>query len=198
MRLIIQRCKNIVVRSVADNSTVTSSSEAGLLVQLAHHASDTTREIDWAARKVLSLRLWSKRAAGGSWDVSVVKRELHVVVVAQPLAAVVVDDGAAVSPAASELAPDDPLVAARFAEFVETLRYVYAVDKVHTVGGHDGDAAAAVNGQVFGSDATVAFVNDGPITIPLTTLGKALPKPKGRPPVKTKKPAKAAAPTEVE
>lgn len=80
MKAIVQR---VTSASVSVNGEVISSIGKGLCVLVGLHRTDTQKELDYIAKKILSVRLFDDPASGKRWDKSVKDLNLEVLCVSQ-------------------------------------------------------------------------------------------------------------------
>ena len=80
MKAIIQR---VTSASVKVEGEVISSIGKGLCVLVGIHRSDTKKELEYIAKKILSIRLFDDPVTGKRWDKSVKDLKLEVLCVSQ-------------------------------------------------------------------------------------------------------------------
>lgn len=142
MRVVVQRVGEAAV-TVAGN--VTGRIGAGMLVLTGFEESDTVADIDWMARKLLGLRIFSD--AAGVMNLSVADSGGEVLAVSQFTLYASVKKGN--RPSWSRAASAE-FSAPMFARFVATLTALLG---------------RPVPTGVFGADMRVSLVNDGPVTL---------------------------------
>ncbi|XP_062617819.1 D-aminoacyl-tRNA deacylase 1-like [Saccostrea cucullata] len=145
MKAIIQR---VTQASVTVGEETISSIGQGLCVLVGIGRYDSTKELEYMARKILNIRLFDGED-GKRWNKSVIDKQLEVLCVSQfTLSAVLKgnkpDFHEAMGPDTSEKA---------YQEFLQIMRKSYNPDKIK-----DGK---------FGAYMQVHIQNDGPVTIPL-------------------------------
>ncbi|XP_061174728.1 D-aminoacyl-tRNA deacylase 1-like [Saccostrea echinata] len=145
MKAIIQR---VTQASVTVGEETISSIGQGLCVLVGIGRNDSTKELEYMARKILNIRLFDGED-GKRWNKSVIDKQLEVLCVSQfTLSAILKgnkpDFHEAMGPDTSEKAYQD---------FLQIMRNSYNPDKVK-----DGK---------FGAYMQVHIQNDGPVTIPL-------------------------------
>lgn len=144
MKAVVQR---VTQASVTIGGTVVGSIHSGLLVLVGVANTDTLAEVDWIAKKVLSLRIFPD--ADGKMNCSVVDIEGGILLVSQFTLYGELKKGTRpsfIKAAKSDFA--EPL----FNNLVETIA---SNTSVHVAAGR------------FGEMMQVALVNDGPVTIVL-------------------------------
>jgi D-aminoacyl-tRNA deacylase len=142
MRVVVQR---VASASVAVDGTETGNIGPGMLVLAGFEDADTQSDIDWMARKLVGLRIFSD--AAGVMNLSVVDSGGEVLAVSQFTLYASVRKGNRPSWSRAARAEfSKPM----FGRFVETL--------TATLG-------RPVATGVFGADMRVSLVNDGPVTL---------------------------------
>ncbi|HEY9825671.1 MAG TPA: D-aminoacyl-tRNA deacylase [Stenomitos sp.] len=145
MRVLVQR---VTASSVTVDGVVVGQIERGLTVLVGIAATDTEAELDWMARKVLGLRVFTKQGQD-RWDCSVEEVQGELLVVSQ--FTLYGDCRKGRRPSFDSAAPPaqaEPL----FNRFVEKLR----------------QSGLKVETGRFGAMMQVAIANDGPVTLWLT------------------------------
>ncbi|XP_048736488.1 D-aminoacyl-tRNA deacylase 1-like isoform X2 [Ostrea edulis] len=155
MKAIIQR---VTQASVTVGEETVSSIGQGLCVLIGIARTDTEKELEYMARKILNIRLFDGDD-GKRWNKSVIDKQLEVLCVSQfTLTAILKgnkpDFHEAMGPDTSEKAYQD---------FLQIMKNSYSPDKIK-----DGK---------FGAYMQVHIQNDGPVTIPLESPNN-LPEPR--------------------
>lgn len=142
MRVVVQRVASATV-TVAGN--ITGSIGPGMLVLAGFEDSDTAADIDWMARKLLGLRIFSD--AHGVMNLSIADSGGEILAVSQFTLYASVKKGN--RPSWSRAAKAD-FSEPMFRQFVAALSAV---------------SGRPVQTGIFGADMQVSLVNDGPVTL---------------------------------
>jgi D-tyrosyl-tRNA(Tyr) deacylase len=145
MRVVVQRVQSA---QVTVQGQVIGQIGAGLLLLVGITATDTEAELDWMARKCLSLRLFPspERPECDRWDASVQDIQGALLVVSQ--FTLYGDCRKGRRPSFVQAAAP-ALAEPRYDDFVQRLK---------------ASGLTVATGQ-FGADMAVALVNDGPVTL---------------------------------
>ncbi len=149
MRAVIQRVKEA---SVTIDETLQGSIQAGLVVLLGVEDADTHEDVDWLARKIAGLRIFSDQE--GKMNRSVIDIQGQVLIVSQFTLHSKTKKGT--RPSFIHAAKPDHAIP-MYEAFIRAMNN-------HT-------ATPAATG-VFGADMQVALINDGPVTIWIDTKNK--------------------------
>ncbi|RYP78843.1 hypothetical protein DL771_000228 [Monosporascus sp. 5C6A] len=160
MKAILQR---VLSASVTVEKEMVSSIGKGVLVFAAVAPGDTEKEADSLAAKVLKLKLWDD-GAGGRWKKNVQEVNGEVLCVSQFTLL-----------ASTKKGNKPDFHGAAGGEEAKRL-YQYFFEKVQ-----QGYAAEKVKNGVFQAMMEVALVNDGPVTLEISTGGQEPPEPAAKP-----------------
>lgn len=150
MRVVVQR---VTRARVTVGGELVSSIEHGLVCLCGITDTDTTKDLEWMCRKILSLRLWPS-TDGKPWRESVVTRGFGILLVSQ--FTLYANCNAGTKPDFHRAKTNPPNKAEDlYAQFVGHCKEQYSPDKVK-----DG---------IFGAMMQVELVNDGPVTMELST-----------------------------
>jgi D-aminoacyl-tRNA deacylase len=149
MRTVVQRVAHAQVQVA--NETV-ASIERGLLVLLGIEADDTDEDMDWLARKIASMRIFSD--ADGLMNLAVAEANGQIIVVSQ-----------FTLHASTKKGNRPSFIRAARPEMAEPMyqRFVQAL-AIH--------AQVRVQTGVFGADMQVSLLNDGPVTITMDSKSR--------------------------
>jgi D-tyrosyl-tRNA(Tyr) deacylase len=149
MRLVIQRVKNA---SVTINEKVYSSINAGLLVLVGFEERDTLTDLEWAAQKIINLRIFSDN--NQKMNNSLIDVNGELLIVSQFTLHAQTKKGN--RPSFVHAAKPD-LAIPLYEQFINECKKILP-NKVKT--------------GVFAADMQVSLVNDGPVTIIIDTQNK--------------------------
>lgn len=150
MRVVIQRVKEA---SVSVGGERISSIGAGMMVLCGFEAADDAEDLDWMARKLLSLRIFDDEAGVMNRSVADVGQEILVV--------------SQFTLMASTKKGNRPSYAAAARPEIAVPLYEAFKDKLSVLLGRP------VPSGIFGADMQVALVNDGPVTICIDSKNKS-------------------------
>ena len=156
MRLVIQRAISASVTAI-EQARVTGAIDRGLLVLVGIESSDTDKDLEYCANKLVNLKLWSEVTDGPvrrQWKSSVMEVGGGVLLVSQFTLYARTTKGTKPDFHRAMAGPDARVMFDRFVEMVKT-RYP---------GGYVGVGA-------FGEYMNVSLVNDGPVTIIVESPG---------------------------
>ena len=149
MRAVIQRVSSV---QVTINGNVKGKIETGFLILAGFESEDTTEDLDWMARKILSLRVFSDEE--GKMNLDIRQMDGRCLVISQFTLHAKTKKGT--RPSFIKAAPPEQAIPL-YEQFVSLLEEI-GEQKVET-------------GE-FGADMKVALVNDGPVTIAIDTKNK--------------------------
>lgn len=150
MRVVIQRVKEA---SVSVGGERISSIGTGMMVLCGFEAADDAEDLDWMARKLLSLRIFDDEAGVMNRSVADVGQEILVV--------------SQFTLMASTKKGNRPSYAAAARPEIAVPLYEAFKDKLSVLLGRP------VPSGIFGADMQVALVNDGPVTICIDSKNKS-------------------------
>ncbi len=150
MRAVIQRTTETAEVRVDDK--ITGQIEKGLVIYLGIEEADTKEDIEWLARKISNLRIFSDEA--GKMNLSVEDINGGLLVISQFTLFASTKKGN--RPSYLRSAKPDYAVP-MYDAFVKHLRQAYDLP---------------VETGIFGADMQVRYINDGPVTIIIDTKNK--------------------------
>jgi D-tyrosyl-tRNA(Tyr) deacylase len=171
MRAVVQR---VTSASVEVDGEIVGKIGPGLLCLVGLRDTDTDKDADYIARKILGLRLWPSPDGSKAWDQNVQQRGYGVLCVSQfTLFGRLKGAG---KPDYSKAMPPQQAHEA-YAAFLDRLRQSYEPDRIQDgvfgammqVGGGLGNLDGAESGSL---GCPVSLVNDGPVTFLLDSAGK--------------------------
>ena len=150
MRAVIQRTTESAVVSVDDK--ISGQIEKGLVIYLGIEAADTKEDIEWLARKICNLRIFSDEE--GKMNLSVGDINGGLLIISQFTLFASTKKGN--RPSYLRSAKPDYAVP-KYEAFLKHLRQTYDLP---------------VEAGIFGADMQVRYTNDGPVTIIIDTKNK--------------------------
>jgi D-aminoacyl-tRNA deacylase len=154
MRCVIQRVNRA---SVSVNGDLVSQIEKGVLILIGITQADNSEDVDYVAKKVISLKLFPEKSSGKDWKESVKSLNLEILSVSQfTLFGKTCKGSKPDFHKASKGLHSKPL----YEEFISKLKMLYLDDKIK-----DG---------VFGEMMNVSLENDGPVTVIIDSKDKEL------------------------
>ncbi len=153
MKAIIQR---VTSASVVVDGEIVSSIGRGICVLVGLHRTDTKKELDYIAKKLLSVRLFDNPDTGKRWDKSVKDMNYEVLCVSQFTLYHIMKG----NKLDFHLAMGGDAAKNMYGDLVTELRKNYGVDD-------------KIKDGKFGAMMQVNIANDGPVTIELESLSNS-------------------------